>query len=169
MGFSSTMASTIILIGLISFTCATSAATLITLNNLVKVICQLSDKKPSIKLEIEIVSINSSTIYFYIMNKGSQPIFFREDGYRWNSVVVAYNNTGWRSYLIENYTILEIRVTGTNISFNVDRHKLVNPGEEAHILLNLPSGAPEIPMNGAVVVVFISYYGVSAIKEGVRS
>ena len=168
MGFSSTMASTIILIGLISFTCATSAATLITLDNLVKVVCQLSDKKPCIRLEIEIVSINSSAIYFYVMNRGSQPIFFREHDYRWNSVVVAYNNSGWRSYLIENYTILEIKVTGTSISFNVNMHKFVNPGEEVHILLSLPNGAPEIPINSTVVVVFISHYGVSAIKEGVR-
>ena len=168
MGFSVTIASTIVLIGLIAFAGSLSTTMFCAINNVFVLLNTVSDKS-NVQLELEIVSVNASEIQFYVRNTGSKVIFLLDQGFKWNSAVVSYNNSFWRSYLIEDYTILEIKVTGTNVSFNVNTHSCVNPGEEVHIQASLPSGAPEIPINGTFIVVFASHYGVGAIKEGVRT
>ena len=43
------------------------------------------------------------------------------------------------------------------------------PGEEAIIYFELPNGAPDIPLNTVFTVTFVSHYGVSAVKEGIRT
>ncbi|RLI37842.1 hypothetical protein DRO55_00350 [Candidatus Bathyarchaeota archaeon] len=169
MGFSTTIASAIALIGLVALASVLSATTLYMMESLVTLRYAIYDEDLNVRLEIEITGVNSSSVSFYVKNLGSKTIFFRERGYRWNSVILSYNNDGWRSYLIENYTVREIRVTGTNVTFNYSAHRYIKPGEEALIEAALPPAAPPIPQNGTVTIIFLSHYGVSAVKEGVRS
>lgn len=77
-------------------------------------------------------------------------------------------NSHWLSYIIENYTLLDVKVIDTQVSFNPATHSFINPGEEARISFNLPEEAPAIPEGVAVIVVFASHYGVTAQAEGVR-
>jgi hypothetical protein len=74
----------------------------------------------------------------------------------------------WLSYIIEDYTVLEVKVIDTQVSFNPSSHKFINPGEEARISFNLPEDAPAIPVGATVIIVFASHYGVTAQAEGVR-
>jgi len=118
---------------------------------------------------MRISEVNDSSVAFYVVNEGSKTIFLRETGYRWNSVIIAYNGSGWRSYLIRDYRVVAVRVSGSNISFSPEKHKYIAPGEEAYIIANLPAGAPPIPHNSKVTVVFASHYGACAMREAVRT
>ncbi|MEM2342248.1 MAG: hypothetical protein QXX94_07175 [Candidatus Bathyarchaeia archaeon] len=170
MGFSVTIASAIILIGLIVFTSVTAATMISTINTLVqlKSLALKVDPLNNVKIDLVISEIEPLKVRFYIRNSGSKPIFIKLGDYNWNSVIISYRNVYWRSYLIENYSILEIRVVGTNYTLDMSMHGSLNPCEEALIEAYLPQGAPEIPLNSSVIVVFASHYGVSAIGEGVR-
>lgn len=77
-------------------------------------------------------------------------------------------NSHWCSYIIENYTVLDVKVIDTQVSFNPASHSYINPGEEARISFSLPEEAPTIPEGVAVIIVFASHYGVTAQAEGVR-
>ena len=77
-------------------------------------------------------------------------------------------NSHWCSYIIENYTVLDVKIIDTQVSFNPTSHGFINPGEEARISFNLPEEVPVIPEGVAVIVVFASHYGVTAQAEGVR-
>jgi len=77
-------------------------------------------------------------------------------------------NPHWLSYMIENYTVLEVNVTDTQVSFDPSSHGFINPGEEARISFNLPEETSGIPTGATVIVVFVSHYGVTAQAEGVR-
>lgn len=170
MGFSVTVSSAIILIGLIVFTSVTASTMISAINTLVqlKSLAFKVDPSNNVKIDLIVSEINASKVRFYIRNSGSKSIFIKLGDYNWNSVIISYRNIYWRSYLIENYSILEIRVTGTNCTLDTSIHGSLNPGEEALIEAYLPQGAPEIPVNGRVIVVFASHYGVSAVGEGVR-
>jgi len=173
MGFSVTMASSIVLAGLILFTGSLFMSLLYSLYTSIGVMATYVDGEKArlgVKLEAEIEDVGNFSIQLNVKNVGSKPIFLQEDGYRWNSIIVSYNTSTsrWVTYLIEDYTILEVRVTGTNVSFNPAGHRFLEPGEEARIAFHLPNGAPEIPAGGVVTVVFASHYGVSARDEAVR-
>jgi len=168
-GFSVSAASTVILIGLITFVSVTAASLLYSLNQLTLLLNKSVKQDIGVQIELQIVSINASSIEFYVRNTGSKTIFFKNQGFNWNSVVVAYRNNSWFSYLIEDYVISEVRVQNTNLTFSVATHTYVNPGEEAKITLSLPSDVPLIPINETVIIVFISHYGVSTMIEGVRT
>jgi hypothetical protein len=77
-------------------------------------------------------------------------------------------NSHWLSYIIEDYTVLEVNVTDTEVSFDPSSHSFINPGEEARISFSLPEEAPAIPEGAIVIIVFASHYGVTAQAEGVR-
>ncbi len=77
-------------------------------------------------------------------------------------------NSHWLSYIIEDYTVLDVKVTDTQISFNPSSHSFINPGEEARISFSLPGEAPAILENATVIIVFVSHYGVTAQVEGVK-
>jgi len=174
LGFSTTIASAIILIGLISFAAASVGAMLYVLNTISLLEGDFTDQNLNVQLELNVTEINvteedSIIIRFTLRNSGSKPVFLvNRNDYNWNSVVVSYYNQSRRIYLIENFKVSEIRVQGSNVSFDVSNHKFINPGEEAFIEVDLP-GSFEIPVNGVVTVVFISHYGVSAMEEAVRS
>ena len=169
MGFSVAAASAVILIGLITFVGVTTASLFYAINQLTILLNTLPNQDLDVQIELDRVNINASFVQFYVKNTGSKIIFLKNQDFNWNSVIIAYRNNTWHSYLIEDYTVSEIKVQNSTVSFNVSTHTYINPGEEAKIIVSLPTDAPNIPINGTVIVVFISHYGVSAMKEGVRT
>jgi hypothetical protein len=169
MGLSVSIASAIVFVGWIALAGAISTSTLSTMNALGSMLNSASDDKIKlgVQLTLNITSIEARELNFSVRNTGSRDIFLRNESYVWNSVILNYNNTtsDWQTYLIENYTILSINVTGTDASFTITSHSCLKPGEEALIRVELPSGAPDIPVNSLVTVVFASHYGVSAAEE----
>ncbi len=168
MGFSVTVASMIVLIGLATFMGVTTISLIYSINQLTIILNTLNEQGMDAQIELSIVSINASTIEFYVKNVGSKTIFLKNQGFNWNSVIIAYRNNTWHSYLIEDYSISEIKVQNSSVLFDVSSHSYINPGEEAKILVSLPEHAPIIPNNETVIIVFFSHYGISAMKEGVR-
>ena len=171
MGFSTSIASVIILIGLISFAAA-SVGSMMYVLNAANLLMETADQTANVQLELNVTEVNVTEgtiiIRFTLRNSGSKPIFLvSRNDYNWNSVVISYYNQGRHIYLIENFKVSEIRVQDSNVSFDPSNHKFINPGEEAFIEVDLP-GSVEIPINGVVTVVFISHYGVSAMEEAVR-
>jgi len=169
MGFSVAAASAVILIGLITFIGVVTASVLYAINQLIILLNTLPNQDLDVQIELDRVNINASLVQFYVKNKGSKTIFLKNQDFNWNSVIIAYRNNTWHSYLIEDYTVSEIKVQNSTVSFNPSTHNYINPGEEAKIIVSLPADAPNIPTNGTVIIVFISHYGVSAMKEEVRA
>ena len=167
MGLSVSIASAIVLVGWIAFIGAISTALLTTMNNVGTLANSTSsdDIKLSVQLGLTMASVESRSLNFSVQNTGSRDIFLRNETFSWNSVIVTYNNTEWQTYLIDNYTVLAINVTGTNESFDVTSHHSIKPGEQALIQVYLPSSAPDIQIGSVVDVVFASHYGVIARQE----
>ncbi|MCS7387082.1 MAG: hypothetical protein NDF55_10235, partial [archaeon GB-1867-005] len=89
MGFSVAAASAVILIGLITFVSVAAASLLYSLNQLTLLLNKSVKQDTGVQIELQIVSINASSIEFYVRNTGSKTIFFKNQGFNWNSVVVA--------------------------------------------------------------------------------
>ena len=173
MGFSVTITSSIVLIVLL----AISSSFLIAVFQGVKEIsytvkeyvCRERERfDAALQLTVDFLSATSCNIT--VKNTGSNVIFFKDQNeFRWNTIIVSYgNNSLWRSYPIEEYEILEVKVSGTNHVFNIEDHSFLNTGEEARISFHIPNGAPEIPLQGLVSVVFVTHYGITAKAEAVR-
>ncbi len=167
MGMSITIASAIVLVGWVIFVGAISAAIFSTINDIGSLVNSASTDKVKLmaRLSLGIESIENRSVNFTVANIGSREIFLRNDTFAWNSVIIYYNNTDWQNYLIENYTVLHINATGTDISFDVTTHRCIKPGEEALIQVDLPSEAPDILETSLVTVIFASHYGVTASQE----
>jgi len=174
MGFSVTISSSIILIVL--FTLSTSFMVAIFQN--LKEISYIAEQyvsqereKLDVALQLEIEFLNATSCIFTVKNVGSRTIFFRDQaGFKWNTVILSYgNSTFWTTYQIEEYTILEVKVSGTSYTFTPENHPYIGAGEEARILFRLPEGAAEIPLGGLASVVFVTHYGVTAKAEAVRT
>jgi archaellum component FlaF (FlaF/FlaG flagellin family) len=167
MGLSVAVASTIVLVGWIAFAGAVSTAILNNINDVIALTGSTSNDeiKAGVQLEINVTGLAPQEVNFSITNTGSKVIFLRNGTYAWNSVIIAYNNTNWQTYLIDSYTILAINISGTNISFDVSSHPSINPGEEASVQAFLPTGAPDIDESSIVAIVFASHYGVVALQE----
>ncbi|MGB9960384.1 MAG: hypothetical protein ACPLKQ_07710 [Candidatus Bathyarchaeales archaeon] len=173
MGFSVTITSSIVLIVLL----AISSSFIITVFQGVKEIsytakeyvCREREKFDTV-LQLTVDSVNATSCNITVKNTGSNVIFFKDQNeFKWNTIIVSYgNNSFWKSYPIEEYEILEVRVSKTNHTFTIESHSFLNAGEEAKISFNLPNGAPEIPLHGLVSVVFVTHYGVTAKAEAVR-
>ncbi|MCS7124406.1 MAG: hypothetical protein NZ932_03190 [Candidatus Bathyarchaeota archaeon] len=173
MGFSVTITSSIILIVL----CALSTSFLVTIFQGLKEVTQIAEQyvthgreKLNVALQLGVHSVNATSCVVIVKNVGSQTVFFEDqEGFRWNTIIVSYGNSSfWATYYIEDYTILEIKVSETNFLFTLENHPYIASGEEARIIFSVPEGAPEIPLNGLVSVVFASHYGVAAKAEAVR-
>lgn len=171
MGFSVGIAAFIVLIGfvaLFSTVCTvlfTSVQEISTQTN--EYVSNQMDKiNTQMQLSVDSVSPTTSTVT--IKNIGSRTVFLQDsDGYNWNTVIIAYGkNSDWHSYSIESYVVSEIKVTATNTTLNTATHNYINPGEQARITINLPSGAPEISSSDIVSVTFASHYGTTASSEG---
>ena len=173
MGFSVTIASTIVLIGLIILFSSLSAVLVYSLNTLsdtTKEYVNRERDKLDVRLEMDIDSIADRSCTTTVKNLGTKTIFLQsQKGFKWNSMVISYqNNSHWLSYIIEDYTVLDVKVIDTTVFFNPASHSFINPGEEARISFNLPEEAPAIPKKATVIIVFASHYGVTAQAEGVR-
>jgi archaellum component FlaF (FlaF/FlaG flagellin family) len=173
MGFSVTIASSIIFIGImVAFV---SASTTIfygfsEIHSAASDYIEQEKERLEVRVDLEVNTIDDRSVNITVENIGSKTIFLKsQNGFQWNTVVVSYaNNSQWRSYNIEDYTISEISASGTNTTFDTTSHSFVNPGEEAIILFTVPEDAPNIPSDGVVVVVFVTHYGTVALKEAVR-
>jgi len=167
MGLSITIASAVVLIGWIVFVGAVSTAMLRTMNEVGLQINSSSDDKIrlSVQLRLSINAIENRTLNFTVSNTGSREVFLRNETYAWNTAILTYNNTDWKTYVIENYTILMINATGTDESFDLSTHHSIKPGEQALINIQLPTSAPDILTNSVVTVVFVTHYGASARQE----
>jgi len=173
MGFSVTIASCIVLIGLIVGFTLVSAAVFQGLRDLSTAIRGYFDREKSkldVGLMLKVEAVNATSCNITVKNIGSETIFLRsQNGFQWNTIVFSYgNNSGWLSYVIEDYEVITIKVSNTNHSFDPASHKCINPGEEALISFKIPYGAPEIPLNAVVSVVFVTHHGVTAEARGVR-
>lgn len=173
MGFSITITSSIILIVLL----AISSSFLITIFQGLKEISFMAKEyvsrereKFDVALQLTVDSVNATSCNITVKNTGAKVIFLKnQTGFKWNTIILSYvSDSLWRSYPIEEYEIIEVRVSGTNYTFTPDNHSFINSGEEARFSFNIPDGAPEIPLQGLVSVVFVTHYGVSAKGEAVR-
>lgn len=173
MGFSVTITSSIILIVLF----ALSTSFLVTIFQGLKEISYIAEdyarkerEKLDVALQLEVYPINATSCDITVKNVGSRTVFFEgQAGFKWNTIILSYGNSSfWTTYHIEDYVISEVRVSGTNYTFSLEKHSYIETGEEAHIFFSIPEGAPEIPLNGLVSVVFVSHYGVVAKAEAVR-
>jgi len=174
MGFSVTITSSIILIVLFTLSVSFMVAIFQNLKEMSAIAEQYVSQereKLDVALRLEIESLNVTSCVFTVKNLGSRTIFFKDQaGFKWNTVIFSYgNSTFWTSYQIEDYTILEVKVSGTSYTFTPGSHPYIEAGEEAHILFKLPEGAPEIPLGGLASVVFVTHYGVTTKAEAVRT
>lgn len=167
MGLSITFASAVALIGWIVFVGAVSTAMLRTMNEVgLQANSATEDKiRLSVQLRLSITYIETRTLNFTVSNTGSKEIFLRNETYAWNTAILTYNNTDWKTYIIENYSVLRINATGTDESFDVSTHRTIKPGEQALINIQLPPSAPDILTNSVVTIVFATHYGTSARQE----
>jgi len=172
MGFSVTIASSIILITLITCFACISAVVFYGFKEISYVTNDYLSRERErfeVKLELNITSVNATSCDIIVKNVGCKTVFFQsQNGFRWNTILFSYGNASqWHSYPIEQYEVLEIKVSGTNSSFSPD-HSFINPGEEAKISFSIPEGAPEVPLQGVVSVTFVTHYGVTVNSRAVR-
>jgi len=168
MGFSVTISSVIILIGLLVTFTSVSVVVFQSLRELsyaTKDYFNRERERLDVQLQLEVEEVNASSCNITVKNTGCKTIFLRsQNGFQWNTILLSYiNNSDWQSYIIEQYDILDVKVSNTNCSFNPSSHNFINPGEEALISFNISAGAPE----SMVSVAFVTHYGVTAKAEGV--
>jgi archaellum component FlaF (FlaF/FlaG flagellin family) len=173
MGFSVTIAASIVLIGIIAALASISTALVYSFGQLNKAASDYlvrEQERLDVRLELENVTLNATSCNVTVRNLGSKTIFLTsQNRFQWNSMIISYEaDSSWHSYLIENYKILEVKVSGTDATFNATMHSFINPGEEALVSFSIPQGAPDIPSSGVVNVVFVTHYGTSVTKEAVR-
>ena len=165
MGFSSTICTAIVLIGLLVFVVSATVTFFLVLKEGISTWVDASRAerlKLEVRLQLNITSIGDREVNVTVRNVGSRTIFLIPG---WNDVIVAYNASGyWRPYL-SSFEVVEIRVAGSETAFT---HPFINPGEEAVITIRIPAEAPDIPGGSVVMVVFATHYGVSAVGEAVR-
>ncbi|MBS7646581.1 hypothetical protein KEJ24_01910 [Candidatus Bathyarchaeota archaeon] len=173
MGFSVTITSSIVLIAIFALAVSLLITTfqgLRDMSHVAEEYISREKEKLNVALQLEVYPINATACNVTVRNIGSQTVFFEDQsGFKWNTIIVSYGNSSfWTTYQIEDYVISEVRVSGTDYSFTPRSHPYIEAGEEAYIVFNIPEGAPEIPINGLVSVVFVSHYGAIAKAEAVR-
>jgi archaellum component FlaF (FlaF/FlaG flagellin family) len=173
MGFSVTLASAIVLIGFLAMFASFTAALFQSVKELSYAAEDYVNREREtidVNLQLTVDDVNATSCNATVKNTGSKTIFLKsQDGFNWNTIMLSYGNSSqWQSYSIEEYCVLDIRVSGTNSSFNPASHSYVNSGEEVHLTFSVPSGAPEISLQSVVSVTFASHYGVTASGEAVR-
>ena len=172
MGFSVGLASFIVLIGFVAIFSTVCTAFFTSVQDISYAANEyISNQKDKINAQMQLTvdSVSTTTSDITIKNTGSKTIFLQSsDGYNWNTIILSYGSgSEWHSYTFESYTITEIKVIGTNTTFNITTHDFINPGEQVSISLTLPGGAPEISGTDIVSVTFASHYGTTASSEGV--
>jgi len=171
MGLATPIAASIVLAGIIGSTASLIACSLYTTQLLLDASASWESSISGSKLELANLSATNSSVEFSVTNLGPRPVSLleSESGYSWCSVLTSYRTPGgWRTFLIDNYHLVEINVPGTGLSFDPETHRFLNPGETARISATIPLGAPEIPIGKPIVVVFVTRFGEVAQFEGVR-
>ena len=171
MGVSTPIASAIVLAGVVVFIGFVSSSLLNGLCYFTDIVssCDQAFKVKS-RLDLSILSVTNDSVEILVNNLGPETVFLvSEGGYNWSSIIISYRaNSAWKTYLVDNYEVLEINITSTDLSFNPSTHPFVNPGETARIRADIPEGAPEIEVGSPLIAVFISRFGEVAECEGVR-
>jgi archaellum component FlaF (FlaF/FlaG flagellin family) len=173
MGFSVTLASAIVLIGLLALFASFTAALFQGVKELSYVAEDYVNREREridVNLQLTIDAVDATSCNATVKNVGSKTVFLKsQNAFNWNTVLMSYGNSSqWQSHSIENYQIITVKVSGTNSSFNPASHSYMNSGEEVHLSCSLPNGAPEISVGSIVSVTFASHYGVTASGEAVR-
>src|SRR5271157_4109287 len=172
MGVSVALASFIVLIGFLAIFSTVSTAFFTGMQQLSFAANDYMNNqkdKANTQIQLTVDSTSATACEVTIKNTGSKTIFMQNsDGFNWNTIILSYgNNAQWHSYTIEGYQILEVKVSGTNTTFNLATHNFINPGEQMNISLSIPSEAPEISPQDVVSITFASYDGVTASGEAV--
>ncbi len=172
MGFSVGLSSFIVLIGFVAIFSAVTTVFFTGMQDVSLAVNDFTDQqrdKINTQTQLTIDSVSSTTCSATIKNTGAKTIFLQNtNGFNWNTIILSYgDNNQWNSYTIEGYTIQEIRITGTNTTFNTANHNFINPGEQVTVTINIPNGAPEIASQNIVSVTFASYYGTTSASESV--
>jgi archaellum component FlaF (FlaF/FlaG flagellin family) len=172
MGVSVVLASFIVLIGFVAVFSTVSTAFFTGIQDITIATNDYVDQqkdKINAQTQLTVDSVSSTTCSATIKNTGSKIIFLQDtNGFNWNTIILSYgDNNQWNSYTIESFTVQEIRVTGTNTTFNTTTNNFINPGEQVTITINIPNGAPEIASQDIVSVTFASYYGTTSASESV--
>lgn len=173
MGFSITITSSIILIVLLAVSSSFLIAVFQGLKEMSYIAKEYVNREREtfdVALELTVDSVNATSCNVTVKNTGAKVIFLRnQTGFNWNTIILSYTGDSlWKSYSIEEYEIIEVRVSETNYTFNPESHSFINSGEEALLSFSIPNEAPEIPSQGLVCVVFVTHYGVSVKGEAVR-
>lgn len=171
MGFSVGIAAFIVLIGFVimfSSVCTVLFSSVQQLSSQTNEYVSNQMDKINSQIQLSIDSVGTSNTAIALRNVGTKTVFLKNsNGYNWNTVIISYGRgSNWHTYTIESYTIENIKVTATNATLNPATHSYINPGEQAHISLSLPIGAPEIQSQDIVSVTFASHYGTTASSEG---
>jgi archaellum component FlaF (FlaF/FlaG flagellin family) len=174
MGFSVTIASFIVLIGFLALFTPLANTFFMGFKELSYAANDYNSRETAqnnVRLRLIVDAVNATSCNATVENIGSKTIFFKSsDGFNWNTIILSYGNSSqWQSYMIEEYEILEVKVSGTNTTFNPSTHCFVNSGEEVRVSVSIPSGAPEISAQAVVSVTFASYYGATASGEAVMA
>ncbi len=170
MGFSVAIASFVVLIGFLVFFTGVSAVFFTSINDLsvtANGYATTQQEKLNTHIQLTVNSVSATSCNITVTNIGSTTIFLQNSsGYNWNTIILTYGNSSEvNSYAIEGYQITEIGISGTNTTFNIVTHNVLNPDEQANITLSIPDGAPEILSQDIVSIIFASYYGVTATGE----
>ncbi|RLE48502.1 MAG: hypothetical protein DRJ18_01870 [Candidatus Methanomethylicota archaeon] len=173
MGFSVSLSSAIVIMSLTVFLIFSAAILFVDWLEFYAVEREYSGRlrcKLDALIELEISGIYNNSVNLLVRNVGARTIFLVMGNYSWCSVVISYYDDGgvWRSYLIDDYGVLWVRVSSSNVTFSFESHSYINPGEEALIEVYLPNGASRIPVGSVVIAVFATHYGTVASAEGVR-
>jgi len=172
MGLSTPIATSIVFIGVLAFISSVFSLLINATHSLIEATSHIDEWITTYtRIEISNVSVSNNIIEFLVKNLGPRTIhLIRYGDYSWCSVIVSYNATsGWVTYLIDNYTVNNITVLDTNVTYSPSQHPFINPGEGAWILTRLPEGAPEIPVGSPVIIVFSTRFGDVAMYEVVRN
>ena len=137
MGVSTPIASAIVLAGVVVFIGFVSSSLLNGLCYFTDIVssCDQAFKVKS-RLELSILSVTNDSVEILVNNLGPETVFLvSEGGYNWSSIIISYRaNSAWKTYLVDNYEVLEINVTSTDLSFNPSTHPFVNPGETLSLI-----------------------------------
>ena len=170
MSISTPVAASIVFIGILAFISSVFGLLINTMHTFVEVTSHISDWGSAYtRIEISNITVSNDTIEMLVKNLGPRAIHVIKYGYSWCSLIISYNSTlGWVTYLIDDYTVSNITVLGTNVTYSPSEHDFINPGEGAWIIARAPEGAPEIMGGSPVVVVFSTRFGEVATYEVVK-
>jgi len=169
-GISTPVAASIVFIGFLVFISSVFGLLINTMHTLVEVTSHTNYLDNAYtRIEISNITVSNDTIEMLVKNLGPKTIHLVKYDYSWCSLIVSYNSSlGWVTYLIDNYTISNITVLDTSVTYSPSEHPFINPGEGAWIIAKLPEGTLEIPDSSPVIVVFSTRFGEIATYEVVK-